>query len=102
MASWVWIKCFERPNSTLIHFLLSAASLRLYGNGLVGKIPEELGSLTKLTSLELQGNQLSGEIPIALGNLSVLGMFLFNFATCYILGYLAFCAHKIYFQLQRL
>ena len=40
------------------------------GNGLVGRIPPELGGLTDLQVLWLHGNQLSGRIPPELGNLA--------------------------------
>ena len=44
--------------------------LLLESNGLAGKIPAELGSLSNLKRLELGNNQLTGEIPRELGNLS--------------------------------
>ncbi len=46
--------------------------LRLYGNGLSGEIPPEMGSLSNLESLALSnnGNGLSGEIPPELSSLS--------------------------------
>ena len=46
--------------------------LSLYGHGLSGPIPPELGNLSKLRTLSLFGNQLSGTIPAELGNLSKL------------------------------
>ncbi|MDE2718134.1 MAG: hypothetical protein OXI33_14135 [Chloroflexota bacterium] len=44
--------------------------LLLYSNGLAGKIPKELGSLSNLKRLEFGNNRLTGEIPAELGNLS--------------------------------
>ena len=44
--------------------------LLLDSNGLAGKIPKELGSLSNLKKLEFGNNQLTGEIPRELGNLS--------------------------------
>ena len=44
--------------------------LSLYDNGLNGKIPAELGSLSNLERLSLFDNGLSGEIPPELGSLS--------------------------------
>ena len=44
--------------------------LLLDSNGLAGKIPKDLGSLSNLKRLELGNNQLTGEIPRELGNLS--------------------------------
>ncbi len=44
--------------------------LGLWGNGLNGPIPSELGNLTNLKSLGLSTNRLSGSIPSELGNLS--------------------------------
>ncbi|XP_058110856.1 probable LRR receptor-like serine/threonine-protein kinase At3g47570 [Magnolia sinica] len=46
--------------------------LNLYGNLLTGRIPTELGSLTKLTRLILGLNSLTGSIPPSFGNLSSL------------------------------
>ena len=44
--------------------------LILPDNGLIGKIPPELGELTHLERLDLAMNRLSGEIPVELGSLS--------------------------------
>ena len=44
--------------------------LDLSGNGLVGGIPSELGSLTNLQYLDLSGNDLVGGIPSELGSLT--------------------------------
>ena len=44
--------------------------LLLDSNGLAGKIPKELGSLSNLKRLEFGNNRLTGEIPAELGNLS--------------------------------
>ena len=44
--------------------------LQLYGNGLTGEIPPELGRLSNLTGLRLGLNELTGEIPPELGGLS--------------------------------
>ncbi|XP_062115909.1 MDIS1-interacting receptor like kinase 2-like [Humulus lupulus] len=41
-------------------------------NKISGKIPPELGSLTKLELLSLESNELSGEIPTQLGDLKLL------------------------------
>ncbi len=46
--------------------------LRLSPNELSGSIPSELSNLSNLTRLELGGNELSGSIPPELGNLSKL------------------------------
>ena len=51
--------------------------LRLYGNGLTGSIPAELGQLQNLTDLRLDDNGLTGSIPAELGqlqNLTVLSL----------------------------
>ena len=45
-------------------------SLDLWGNGLRGEIPPELGQLSQLQSLNLEFNGLSGTIPPELGRLS--------------------------------
>lgn len=41
-------------------------------NGLVGKIPKELGNLKKLVSMDLYGNKLEGQIPKAFAKLKSL------------------------------
>ena len=47
-------------------------ALDLYGNGLSGEIPPELGSLSILLVLDFNDNALSGEIPAELGSLPIL------------------------------
>ena len=44
--------------------------LSLFSNGLTGKIPPELGGLSNLEILALHSNRLTGEIPSELGDLS--------------------------------
>ena len=44
--------------------------LNLWNNNLVGRIPPELGDLTRLERLNLWGNGLVGQIPPELGNLT--------------------------------
>ena len=44
--------------------------LNLWNNNLVGRIPAELGDLTRLERLNLWGNGLVGQIPPELGNLT--------------------------------
>ena len=46
--------------------------LEMYGNGLTGPLPPELGKLTSLESLYLPRNALTGAIPLELGNLASL------------------------------
>ncbi|KAF3444771.1 hypothetical protein FNV43_RR14464 [Rhamnella rubrinervis] len=48
--------------------------LNLAEAGLVGSIPPEIGTLSKLTHLDLSNNKLTGQLPILLGNLSQLEM----------------------------
>ena len=45
-------------------------NLNLFGLGLSGTIPSELGGLTALRGLSLGGNELAGQMPPQLGNLS--------------------------------
>ena len=47
-------------------------TLNLDANGLSGRIPPELGNLTRLQTLDLGSNDLSGPIPSELGNLAEL------------------------------
>ena len=42
----------------------------IFGNGLMGELPPELGVLSNLRELNLRGNQLGGQIPPELGVLS--------------------------------
>lgn len=51
---------------------LNCAVLQICCNELSGNIPNQLGSLKKLTVLALQHNRLSGEIPMSLGSLEML------------------------------
>ena len=44
-------------------------SLSLRSNRLIGRIPSELGLLTKLVSMKLDRNGLTGTLPTSLGNL---------------------------------
>ena len=46
--------------------------LELCCNQLTGSIPEEMGSLKRLTVIALQSNKLDGEIPSSLGKLEML------------------------------
>lgn len=47
-------------------------ALRLSGNGLVGRLPEDLGDLAFLTELHVDGNEgLSGPIPFSLSELKL-------------------------------
>ena len=48
----------------------NVVGVRLSNNRLAGRIPAEVGSLTKLTVLELPGNSLNGSIPMELGQLA--------------------------------
>lgn len=54
--------------------------LELAGNGLVGPIPPELGSLDRLRTLDLSRNVLDGSIPAELGALSSLERLFLNAA----------------------
>ena len=48
----------------------SGTRLLLFGNNLVGTIPDALGNFTDLGWLNLGKNQLSGTVPASLGNLA--------------------------------
>ena len=50
--------------------LISLKNFLLQANGLVGRIPEEIGNLKHLALLALDGNYFFGPIPSSLGNLS--------------------------------
>ena len=52
----------EDPSGRVTH-------LFLHENGLVGELPEEMGSLEKLETLYISSNELSGPMPAGLGNL---------------------------------
>ena len=47
----------------------------LAGNNLIGKLPNNVASLTKLQVLDLYSNNIVGEIPVSFGNLSSLKTF---------------------------
>ena len=55
-----------------IGYLTKLRRLFLTGNNLSGPIPEELGSLAELTQLSVWENNLTGPIPPELGNLTAL------------------------------
>ncbi|XP_003621166.2 probable leucine-rich repeat receptor-like protein kinase At1g35710 [Medicago truncatula] len=57
---------FETLNLSVFHNL---EILFVYGIGLQGTIPEEIGLLTKLTDIDLSHNSLEGKIPPSIGNL---------------------------------
>jgi len=46
--------------------------LDLYGNGLAGSLPTEIGFLTTIEKLDLDSNELTGPIPSEIGDLSAL------------------------------
>ncbi|CAK7325195.1 unnamed protein product [Dovyalis caffra] len=48
----------------------SSLVLRIAGNLLGGKIPDEIVQLNKLAVLDISSNRISGEIPAQIGNLS--------------------------------
>ncbi|KAK4710933.1 hypothetical protein R3W88_005446 [Solanum pinnatisectum] len=52
-------------NKTFCH----VTELDLSGQSLHGRIPQEVGNLSRLTTLDLSGNNLRGEIPISIINL---------------------------------
>tara|TARA_Y100001970_G_scaffold137457_1_gene169163 strand:+ start:4106 stop:4774 length:669 start_codon:yes stop_codon:yes gene_type:complete len=56
----LWGECYNIEETTF---------LQLYGSGLTGNIPPEIGNLTNLTTLRLHENQLTGNIPSEIGNL---------------------------------
>jgi Leucine-rich repeat (LRR) protein len=60
-CSWHGVFCVSETNVT---------HLNLSNNHLIGSIPTELGSLTKLQYLNLGSNQLIGSIPTGLGSLA--------------------------------
>lgn len=62
---WKGVKCDSEQ--------LNVTSIVLFENNLAGKIPPEIGQLTKLTRLYLKDNQLIGEIPSEIGQLAQLG-----------------------------
>lgn len=63
-CSWYGIDCVQKIEKTG-----NVGFVRLYGNNLVGTIPQELGLLTKLEWLDLGENHLTGSIPIDLAQL---------------------------------
>ena len=57
----------------------STDTLVLYGLGLTGSIPPEIGCLTNLTALWLLNNEFTGEIPSEIGNLTNLNLLLLSY-----------------------
>ena len=51
--------------------LTNLEHLNLFGNGLTGEIPQELGGLSRLRSFNVYGNQLEGCIPAGLERLRI-------------------------------
>ncbi|CAM0948526.1 unnamed protein product [Alopecurus aequalis] len=66
---YVAMKGRELPYSTQLLYLVS---IDLSSNNLVGKIPEEVGSLVGLINLNLSSNHLTGNIPYQIGTLQLL------------------------------
>jgi len=65
-CEWEGIRCNCNPPQPTIEYLW------LGSNGLRGRIPATLDSLTHLEGIDLGENQLSGSIPSSLGNLQAL------------------------------
>ena len=67
-------RCFSYNPQPIPAFLGQLGStlqtLVLRENGHVGRIPSELGNLTRLRVLDLHKNNLSGSIPVSLGRIS--------------------------------
>lgn len=67
-------------NGRLPHSLGNLTNLQnitLVGNSFSGGIPEEIGNLSNLLSLDFTSNQLDGVIPASLGNLSKIKRLIF-------------------------
>jgi hypothetical protein len=56
--------------------LSNLKGLYLNNNGHTGRIPDDYGSLTKLTALDLSMNSLTGELPESMGQVSALRSFI--------------------------
>jgi len=67
-CNWFGITCSSSDDGAI----RAITQIDLYGIGLTGSIPAELGNLTNLTRLDLGNNNLSGSIPAELGNLTTL------------------------------
>ena len=63
-CTWYGLTCSENHVS----------HLHIYGNGLSGHLPQELGDLTELVELWLVSRSLAGPIPSSLTNLNRLGV----------------------------
>ncbi|KAL4580873.1 hypothetical protein LXL04_017079 [Taraxacum kok-saghyz] len=59
-CTWFGVTCNDEK---------SVIRLELFGNNISGRIPNEIGNLTKLVTLKLYMNRLEGNIPDTLGNL---------------------------------
>nr|AAU90330.1 Putative receptor kinase-like protein, identical [Solanum demissum] len=75
LCQWTGVKCGltqERGKFQLIYHCVNLKSLVLDHNTLVGQIPYQVGSLTKLVRLYLRNNNLTGIFPVSIGNLTSL------------------------------
>jgi Leucine-rich repeat (LRR) protein len=68
-ATWFGVST-QRINDTL-----RVTQIRLAANNLRGKLPTELGNLSRLSLLELNTNQITDSIPANLGNLKNVAIF---------------------------
>jgi hypothetical protein len=57
----LWGECYDISSTTHID---------LYGQGVTGQIPWQIGNLTNLIELNLSFNNLTGSIPSSIGNLT--------------------------------
>lgn len=82
LRSLSFFKCFVSPmvitKEDWINFASNLETLEFRSNpGLIGKLPDTIGNLTKLKSLVVLENGFSGELPVSIGNLKSLKRMVF-------------------------
>ena len=70
-SGWLETPALEAWHGVTANSLGQVVALDLARNGLMGRLPANLGSLADMTTLRVGGNALSGRLPLSLASLSL-------------------------------